>query len=177
VVALGISLYSAYSARRSRQISLRSLSLSEEQEKRRQPRFGIYLSDGYRRYLPDKQIFGFRVSVRNPTDSNNAISMAELRVTYLINEKVKATCRIPHDPSLSKIGNSTEKETGAAFLIPSRIDARQTAVGWMYFAFENSALGGKTIDSHTILLEDSHGICTESEPIAVKEWANEDAEA
>ena len=69
-LALLVSCGSALISWRSSKNAARALAISETQEKRRQPQLGIYLVNGYRRLVPKRQLFGFLVSVSNPTDIN-----------------------------------------------------------------------------------------------------------
>ncbi len=165
--------WSAFNSWRSRRIALRALALNEQQELRRQPRLIVYLANGYRRYLPSKQVFGFMVSVSNPSDTNNSIAMGELRVTYTVSDDAKVTCRVPHNPKLAEIDESVGNSKPNVFVLPARVDAHQTVAGWLFFALDEKLIGGKTIDAHQILLEDSHGLSTETEPISVRELQNE----
>ena len=69
--SLVVSICSAiYSGRK----ASRALAISESQERRRQPQLGIYLAKAHRRVTPKRQLFGFLVSVANPTDINNAVA-------------------------------------------------------------------------------------------------------
>jgi hypothetical protein len=174
--ALLIAGWSAYNSWRSRRIATRALAISESQEQRRHPQLGIYQANGCRRYLPERQLFSFLVSVTNPTDINNSIAQAELQVTYLLEGDITATCRIPHNLNLSEILKALSVGGVNVFSLPTCIDAHQTVAGWFLFSVDNALFAGKTIDSHKILLEDSHGICTETEPVVVRDWSNETAE-
>src|SRR5260370_32001668 len=89
-LALLVSGCSAFFSWPSGKNAARALAISESQEKRRQPQLGIYLFNGYRRLVPKRQIFGFLVSVSNPTDINNSIARAELQITYLLENDVNA---------------------------------------------------------------------------------------
>jgi hypothetical protein len=83
-------------------------------------------------------------------------------------------CRIPHVPELA--GKGPEGSKATIFSIPAKIDAHQTVAGWVFFALAKSIIEGKTIDTHRILLEDSHGLTVETEPISVREWIDEEAQ-
>ena len=125
--------------------------------------------DGYRRYLPDKQLFGFLVSVSNPTDINNSVSLAELQVTYIVKNDIKAVCRIPHTPALTDITPEAVSGRATVFALPARVDAHQTVAGWLVFSLDNTIIAGKTVDTHRILLLDSHGVITQTEPVMVRD--------
>jgi hypothetical protein len=173
VVAAFFAGLSAINSWHSRRIARHALAISQKQEDRRQPHLEIYFADGYRRYLPDKQIFGFMLSVMNRSDSNNSIAMAELRVEYLIGENHKGNCRVAHNGEVAEQAENGQTKRAKLFSIPERVDAHQTVAGWLFFALDSKIISGKTIDRHTIILTDSHGAVSETEPIAVKEWMNE----
>jgi hypothetical protein len=173
LLALIVSGWSAYNSWRSRRMSARALSISESQEQRRRPKFGIYMTDGYRRYLSDKQLFVFLVSVSNPTDINNSISKAELQIMYFLDVDIKAAYRIAHSSELAETMATEVGYTASALLMPTRVDAHQTVAGLLMFCINNDVIAGRTIDSHRIIVEDSHGISSETEPISVREWTRE----
>src|SRR5580698_9364334 len=100
-LALLISCLSAFFSWRSGKNAARALAITESQEKRRQPQLGIYLVNGYRRLAPKRQLFCFLVSISNPIDINNSVARAELQVTYLLENDVKAVCRIRNNATLA----------------------------------------------------------------------------
>ena len=171
-LALLVSCGSALISWRSSKNAARALAISETQEKRRQPQLGIYLVNGYRRLVPKRQLFGFLVSVSNPTDINNSIARAELQITYLLENDVKAVCRIQHNPTL---GENTARDAMPAtvFSLPLHIDAHNTLSGWLLFALDNDVIREGTIDAHSLILEDTHGVSTNTGPIMVREWTDE----
>jgi hypothetical protein len=131
----------------------------------------VYLVNGYRRLVPARQLFGFLVSVSNPTDINNSVPRAELQVTYLVGD-VKATCRIQHNPELA-VNTVQSARPATVFTLPARVDAHQTITGWLLFTLDNDVIQKGTIDAHSLLLEDTHGVTTSTGPIMVKEWSDE----
>lgn len=52
----------------------------------------------------------------------------------------------------------------------------QTVSGWLIFALENDVIRDGTVDAHRLILEDTHGALTETDPIMVKEWTDENEE-
>jgi hypothetical protein len=170
-LALLVSCCAAFISGWSLRNSSRALALSEGQEKRRQPQLKVYLVNGYRRLVPARQLFGFLVSVSNPTDINNSVPRAELQVTYLVGD-VRAVCRVQHNPELADSAVQSGKPP-TVFTLPARIDAHQTTTGWLLFALDNDLIQKGTIDAHSLLLEDTHGVITSTGPIMVKEWSDE----
>ncbi len=123
------------------------------------------MAEGIRRLDGEEQVFGFRVSVSNPTDINNAIARAELQINYILSSSTKITFRLQHD----------EKAPGQEMIesvlsVPTKIDAHQTVAGWLTFVLDPARVGKGTVDSHDILLEDSHGITTTYPNISVQSW-------
>jgi hypothetical protein len=170
-LALLVSGCSVFFSWRAGRNAARALAISENQEKRRHPQLGIYLVKGYRRLVPKRQLFGFLVSVSNPTDINNSVARAELQITYMMENDESAICRIQHDAALGeKVGDSTP---ASVLALPLRIDAHQTVSGWLLFALDNDAIRKRTIDAHRLILEDTHGVSTETEPIMVRDWTDE----
>jgi hypothetical protein len=171
-LALLISGLSLAVSWRSGKRAARALEISEAQEERKQPQLRIYLARGYRRYADTRQLFGFLVSVSNPTDSGNSIARAELQLTYVLRNDVRATCRIPHQAALAN--RDEESVRGQeVFALPTRIDPHQTVIGWFLFSLDDDLIGEGTIDAHKIVLEDSHDIETDSGAIMVREWTHE----
>ena len=172
-LALLVSLISVFLSWRSGRIARRALAISENQEKRRQPQLGIYLANGYRQRTANGQLFGFLVSVTNPTDINNSVARAELQITYLLEKDVKTTCRLQHNPAVGESATRNAVQAATIFSLPMRIDAHQTVSGWFLFALDNQVIGKGSVDSHRLILEDTHGVSTSSDPITVREWMNE----
>jgi hypothetical protein len=171
-LALLVSICSAVISWRSARNAARALAISQRQEERRQPQLGIHLFNGYRRLVPKRQLFGFLVSVSNPTDIDNSIVRAELQVTYLLEGDAKAVCRIQHNPTLREdtVDNALPPNV---FALPARIDAHQTVSGWLLFSLDNDVFRKATIDAHSLILEDTHGVSTNTDSIMVREWSDE----
>lgn len=171
-LALLVSCCSAFFSWRSGKNATRALAITESQERRRQPQLGIYLVNGYRRLAPNRQLFVFLVSVSNPTDINNSIARAELQITYLLENDVKAVCRVQH---ISALGENEMRDgmQATVFSLPVRIDAHQTVSGSLLFALDSDVIRRGTIDTHSLILEDTHGVSTNTNPITVREWTDE----
>jgi hypothetical protein len=169
VASLIVSITSAISSGRK---AGRALAISESQEKRRQPQLAIYLANGYRRLLPKQQLFGFQVSISNPTDINNSVARTELQIEFLVENNITTTCRIQHNAQLGE-SVSTETTDNSIFSLPLRIDAHQTVSGWFLFVVDTDVIRKGTIDAHSLILEDSHGAITKTAPIMVREWIDE----
>jgi hypothetical protein len=168
--ALLVSLFSALISWRSSRNSTRALAISEGQEARHRPQLRIYLVKAYRHRAPQRRLFRFLVSISNPTDINNSVARAELQVRYSLQPDLEAVCRIPHQAELADSDAETDR-AATVFLLPLRIDAHQTASGWLLFALEDRVIGARSVDSHCLIFEDTHGISTTSEDIPINDWA------
>jgi hypothetical protein len=163
VVSCVVATVALFNAWQSRRIATRAINITEEQERRRQPRFDVHVVESVRRGLLDKQAFGFLVTISNPSDINNSISNAELQIDYVLNEAVKGSWRIPHQ---KQAGNLLGVQDSVS--IPLRVDAHQSTKGWFCFTLSNAILDGRTIDTQKLLLYDTHGACNEREAISLK---------
>jgi hypothetical protein len=134
---------------------------------------GIYLANGYRQLTANGQLFGFLVSVANPTDINNSIARAELQITYLLDKDVKTICRLQHNRAFGENAAHNALQAATILSLPMRIDAHQTVSGWFLFALDNEVIGKGSVDSHRLILEDTHNVSTSSDPIPVRQWLNE----
>jgi hypothetical protein len=171
-LALLVSMCSAVVSWRSAKNAARALAISQRQEERRQPQLSVHLFNGYRRLVPKRQLFGFLVSISNPTDIDNSVARAELEVTYLLENDVKAVCRIQHNPTLRE-DTADDALPPTVLALPARIDAHQTISGLLLFSLDNDVIRRATIDAHRLILEDTHGASTSTDSIMVREWSDE----
>ncbi len=76
-------------------------------------------------------------------------------------------------PALGENIRSDTASPASVLALPLRVDAHQTVSGWLVFALGNDVIGKGTVDGHSLTLEDTHGISTETDPIMVREWTDE----
>ena len=125
-------------------------------------------------YKSDKmtgdQFYAFQLTVRNPSDSNNAISEADLAITYLTKDRIQMVAKIRANEL-----NSSSFVHGDYNLInvPISISANDTVSGWLQFHIPEVMLSGNEIESLQIILRDTHGDTTSVEPIVVPEYCDE----
>lgn len=168
--ALAVAILSAYFAGRAASTARRALAISERDEKRKQPQLTVYLAKSYVSSKDETDLYCALVSISNPTDINNAVARAELRVAVQGPENTEVVYRIPHNPELAEGGSAGEGLGNGAFGVPIRVDAHQTATGWLLFTLSAHTT---LINSSWIFLEDSHGATTATEVISLGEWLNE----
>jgi hypothetical protein len=97
------------------------------------------------------KVYSFLLSVRNPSDSDNAIAQIEMRLRYLIDGATSITVKLP-SVRMSDPPNSER----ARFATPSRVAAHDTVSGWCDFIVKADILSGRVIDGYQVVLTDSH---------------------
>lgn len=116
----------------------------------------------------------FSISVSNPTDTNNSVSMIELQISYTTAEPAEGYCmavKVPHHaPLAARFGQGAD-----ALEPPARVDAHQTIAGAALFEVKDALIGSGSIDSYSILVTDSHGHVSRVEQAIVRELADEEA--
>ena len=146
--------------------------LLHEQEKRKTLRLDATLMHCF--YNSDEntgdRFYEFQLMVRNPSDSNNAISQADLKITYITNERMTLTAIIRTNEFKSP--SFVYGET--SFLeVPKSISARDTIAGWLRFHIPKLIFLDNEIESHEILIRDTNGYTTSLVPILVQEYRDE----
>jgi hypothetical protein len=165
VAALLVSVASFVVAIRAQRIALR-------QEARRTPLLVPYYVEGFIRYLPDGgRAYAFLLSVSNPTDTNNSVAAVDLAISYR---------QGPGEVALKLSVNAEAKQHFAAssatpLVIPVTIDAHKTVAGWCFFWLGGAALRDHTIESHQIVIVDTHGVEALLRPIVIPEYQDETA--
>ena len=168
IASLCISLIFSYLSTR---IAKKALSISEQQEARRQPALRPYLIDGYYKKMEDRKskVYGFSISVSNPTDAGNSLAHLELEICYVNPKNVCMKLKIPHQDNLA---NDFGGGSIRPIVVPGPIPAHQTVAGWALFNVSHALLGECVIDSYLINITDAHGAVTIIEPDLVKEFKN-----
>ena len=115
-------------------------------------------------------MYAFLVTVRNPSDSNNAISEADLAVTYLTKERVQLTVKLRADETAQF---DPVQGKASELRIPVSIPAHDTVSGWLYFRMPPAMAADITIESYSLILTDTHGKASEVVPILIQEYRDE----
>jgi len=165
IIAACVSVWFAIVSARA---AKKSLALSEQQEARRQPALNPYLIKGYFKKLKsnDSKIFAFSMSVSNATDTDNAIVLLELEVSYVSTQNACMKVKVPHEVDLVKDFGGGEINP---FNLPTSIMSHQAVAGWALFNVSDALLNEGILDSYTIVLTDSHGLVTRFDPGIPKE--------
>ena len=141
----------------------RSLRLAEEQDKRRQPRLVMNLVDSF--FVPGvegERAYCFRLTVQNPTDADNSISLLEMVVTYDVGG-VEMSAKLGAAQDLVEDAGRRQQ-----LAIPASIPAHGTVSGWCDFVIQSGTLGGP-IDGYELLATDSHKAAAHLELSVVRE--------
>ena len=120
--------------------------------------------------VTDDQFYAFQLTVRNPSDSNNTISEADLAITYLTKDRIQMTTKIR-----ANVQETFSFVHGNYNLlnVPESIPAHDTISGWLQFHIPEVILSGNEIESLQLILRDTHGDTTSIEPIVVPEYCDE----
>jgi hypothetical protein len=165
VAGFCISLVSLYFTWQNRRLTL-------AQENRRLPRLIPTLVHGYYQDGKDSsgRVYAFRITITNPTDSNNAIATAELSITYLTADRVQMTMKLRANEPASK---SFVKDQENALAVPAAVSAHNAVSGWLQFHVPAAMLAKRDIESYRLTLTDPHGETTNVVPILVQEYRDE----
>ncbi|HDH26346.1 MAG TPA: hypothetical protein ENH00_09160 [Actinobacteria bacterium] len=131
------------------------LRIAREQERRREPRLDIYVVESYA-YRPQggaSRTLLIQLLVRNPTDSENAIAMLEMRVTYVMPNRSEFHLRLPHNAALT-----SAVAPARPFEIPTQVPAHGAVQGWALLELPDAVAPSGEIAVYEVLLTDSHGI-------------------
>lgn len=122
--------------------SVRSLNATRRQEKRRRPQIILtYLSSSRRDTGPITEYL-FRIRAQNPTDSNNAITAAELEIHYLLGRELVSL----------RIGSSSIENSLA---IPVSLTAGSSIEGVVSFPIAKELLDGRRPREYVLHLTDT----------------------
>lgn len=150
-LAAWIGAFFAYlNARRSNRV----LRLSEQQEERRKPNLVLYLQGGYLCKTDEERVYMFILSVSNPSDSDNAVARNDLRIEYRTAFNFPATVNIP---SVSQGIDIFREDSHSTLETGVKIEAHHTVVGRVFFRLNKAMLKDCAVDSHIIVVTDTHG--------------------
>lgn len=137
--AIVVSLMSWMTARRAQR-------LAERQEERRSPRLEIRLLDAFSATNGTVRTFSFHAQVVNPTDTANTISALELCIQY--RRELPMTLLVAAAPA--------RNETETLLVVPIRVDAHHTMIGWAHFDVDTAFLKDAVIDCYALVATDTH---------------------
>lgn len=151
--------------------TLHNYRRDRRQEVRRQPRLLPSLVNGFYHSndASEGRIYALHVTVRNPSDTNNSISEAELAIRYKNAEHADITVRIPANSQ--KVGLIDAKDD--ILRIPIQIQAHNTVSGWLYFFVSFALIEGVLIEGYDLIVVDTHGDVSRIAPNVMQEFRDE----
>ena len=164
-VALVLSVINTY-------FSWRRRLLETDQEKRRKLQLEVSLVHCFYKTDPDSggRLYAFQLILRNPSDARNAISEADLAITYITKARNQMTTRIrTNGPDISCFVNGDIN----IIPIPTPMSAHDTISGWLQFQVPVTIIEETEIDSYRIMLRDTAGNVTHVDPILIQEYRDE----
>ena len=164
-MALILSLVNTYFAWRRR-------IFEADQEKRRKLNLEASLVHCFYQFdqASGDRLYAFQLTVRNPSDSRNAISEADLSITYITKDRTQMTVRIGTNGQ--NIMSFVQGEV-RILPIPTQILAHDTISGWLQFKVPRTIHDETKIDSYQIILRDTAGHKTQITPILIREYYDE----
>ncbi len=122
--------------------AVRSLNATRRQEKRRKPQIILtYLSSSRGDTGPTTEYL-FRIRAQNPTESNNALTAAELEIRYLLSGEL-VSLRIASSPTENSLA------------IPAPITAGSSIEGEVCFPMAKELLDGRRPREYVLHLTDT----------------------
>lgn len=153
VVAVGSAIYAALAYR-----------LAMRQDKRKNPALTFIDVNGYVSYENGRDI-AISAVIANQSDSDNAITRAELRVV-LSRADAEWSVRLVFDPNVL----SFRSLKGNALVIPTRMQAHDTVAGWLFFHMAESVLGDARVERYIVEITDSHSMMKTFEPSLLQDF-------
>jgi len=148
---------------------------AQRQEQRREPRVVAALTNGF--YMRDTvdggRRYALQVTLTNPSDTNNSIAAADLRVSYLTVERIEMTVKLKaNDPT---VGSFVRGSEGANLGVPFKVPSHEAVSGWLTFRLPEQVVRGAEIESYVLVLTDAHQAVMEVEPSPMQEYRDETA--
>jgi hypothetical protein len=139
IIAIVISIKSLVYARE-------SLTLAKMQDERKAPKLQVAFVGGD--YTVDEKTgartYHVQLSICNLSDSDNAVTRAELRLKYRLHEGADMIVRLQ------------QLNCGDELQLPIRISAHDAVVGWCRFLVAPEIVRETTVESYTVELTDTH---------------------
>lgn len=168
LISLGsviVALASAAYARNSAVSSKRSYELAALQDARRSPKFVLYLSDCYSRFLEDHTVIATSLTVSNPTDIDNSIVRAELVITYHKQEGQQIKMIIASTATVPDLISGVTNLLNT----PAPVPSHQSTAGVLLFEPPAAILRNSVIDSYSLNILDSHETIATMADLTVRE--------
>lgn len=159
IVTLSISLIALCASLTSLWFGWRGHVRAEAQDRRRKPALVIDLLDSRLFHMPNSRIYCFQLRVRNPSDSDNAISIADLWFLFATRAGASLIVKIPQANAALK-----PSDIGDPLPIPTKIGAHNVVTGWCWFELTDEIAGDNLVESHDLHIQDTHGLISTLRP-------------
>jgi hypothetical protein len=148
ILAIIISIFSL-------KYSRESLTLAKNQDRRKHPKLSAKFIGG--NYCLDTSTgirsYNIQISISNQSDSDNAVTRAELYVKYRLHGDTEMTVRLPQSDGTGQLE------------LPMRISAHDTASGWCRFSMAPEIFSRNRIERYMVELTDTHNGLVSVEPL------------
>ena len=133
--------------------------LAKTQDRRREPKLkAAFIGGDYTVDVPKgARTYHIRLSISNVSDSDNAVTRAELRLKYRLREGADITVR------LQQLNSDDQLQ------LPMRVAAHDAVAGWCRFLVMPEILRGNSIESYNIELTDAHDEMVSVAPLIMSE--------
>lgn len=151
-------------------IARKSFLLSEEQERKREPRFSLYLADNFSKDVNGDRLFVFSFTISNSADSDNAIVGCELKIIFKREDKTIGNLLLQHDKNLVK---NLGEGPFSPINVPCHIRAHGAVVGIVLFKLNKDLISQLSSEKYEIIFRDAHNIESTKDVFIVKDISNE----
>jgi hypothetical protein len=157
-VVAGVAFFVSVSQARTAKKALR---LSLLQDERSNARLQVSLKDAID-WIPDATCrwIAVRLLVLNPSDSQGALTEADLSISYRSLNGKLLVLKIGSD----SVGVYLPKGV-TGLMLPTSLASNGAVEGWFIFQIHNSLLREASVESYTVTLYDSRGVSASVQPI------------
>jgi hypothetical protein len=142
-------------------IAKKALRLSLLQDERSHARLEANLRNAVDWFSDEaSRWIGVHVLVLNASDSQGALTEAELSITYRTSTGRLLVLKVPYN-----VRSDDLPEGVARIVLPAALSNNGAVEGWLTFQVHNSLLEGAAVESYTVTVYDSRGISANVQPI------------
>lgn len=163
ITTLAISLVALTASLTSLWFGWRNHLRAEAQDRRRKPALSLDLRDARILPSPSGRFYCFHIQVKNPSDTDNAISLIELRVIFTMPSGAALIAKIAQvDPALFPV------TLGEALSPPVKVGAHNIVTGWCVFELQTALVGDKAVESYEVHFHDTHALSSTIAPRVIQ---------
>lgn len=163
IAGFSVTLLNSYFTWQNRKLALR-------QEQRKVPSLVCSLIHGFQKTGEIGRSFSIHVLIRNPSDINNAVANAELLIEYLTERGILMTVKLQ---SVREMPDEFVRGQSDSVTIPAKIGSHEAISGWLHFFAPDELLKGRSIESYSLVLTDTHDQRTDISTNLIQEYRDE----